>query len=196
MDDRTWNYVVGGVALGVAAFWWRHRNEAGSLVDKLADAVVTLTSTDEQRLAQLEPVTQAQVRRLIDELAARGIQVKVGQTLRDSAQERALIEAGRTAGSLKVSWHQLGRAVDLYPIDPDTGKWDRDGNRVDLFLEMARTAESLGFRQLGFNADDSKRLITNANGDEIWDGGHIEWRAPYGSITEAVAAEGERFGLA
>lgn len=194
--DARWKYVAGGLALGVGAFWWIHRDEAGSLLDKLADAAVVLTSTDEQRLSQLEPVTQEQVRGLIAELANQGIQVKVGQTLRTSAQEKAAIESGHTSANLKVSWHQLGRAVDLYPIDPDTGKWDRDGNRVDLFLSLARTAESLGFRQLGFNADDSKRLLTSANGKKIWDGGHVEWREPYGSIAEAVASEGAAFGLA
>jgi len=192
--ERLWFYVAGGAAVGVAAFWWLHRDEPGALLDKLADAVVTLTSTDEQRLAQLEPVTQEQVRGLIAELANQGIRVKVGQTLRSSAAEKAVIESGHASANLKVSWHQLGRAVDLYPLDAD-GKPDLSGEDLDVVRAIAMTAQSLGFRQLGFNGDGSKRIIQGTNGP-IWDSGHIEWREPYGSIAEAVQAEGERFGLA
>lgn len=191
---RVWPYVAGGLALGVGAFWWLHRDEPGELLDKLADAAVALTTTDEQRLAQLEPVTQAQVRALISELAGQGIGVKVGQTLRSSAQEKALIEAGKTSSSLKVSWHQLGRAVDLYPLDAD-GRPDLSGKNLVAIRAIADTAEGMGFRQLGFNADGTKRIIQSAKGP-IWDSGHIEWRAPYDSIAQAVAAEGEQFGLA
>jgi len=193
--DRLVAYVGGGLVLGAGTFWWLHRDEPGALLDKLADALVTLTSSETQRLEQLEPVTQEQVRGLIAELERQGIGVYVGQTLRSSAQEKALIDAGRTAGSLKISWHQLGRAVDLYPLDA-SGAADRSGTNIEAIRAIATTAEQLGFRQLAFNADGSKRLITNAEGRPIWDSGHIEWRAPYGSIAEAVATEGERFGLA
>jgi hypothetical protein len=128
-------------------------------------------------------------------LAAAGVGVYVGQTLRSSAQEKAAIDSGHTSGSLKVSWHQLGRAVDLYPLD-DAGKPDRTGTNLDAIRAIAMTAEAIGFRQLGFNSDGSKHILHNADGAPIWDSGHVEWREPYATIAEAVAAEGERFGLA
>jgi hypothetical protein len=193
--DRILAYVGGGLALGAGVFWWLHRDEPGALLDKLADAVVTLTSSEADRLEQLEPVTQEQVRGLVAELERQGVGIYIGQTLRSSAQEKALVDAGRTAGSLKISWHQLGRAVDLYPLDAD-GKPDRTGTNLEAIRAIASTAEALGFRQLAFNADGSKHLLTNAEGRKIWDSGHVEWRAPYDSIAAAVSAEGERFGLA
>jgi hypothetical protein len=195
MDGHTWKLVGLGAAAGVGVFWWLHRDEPGALLDKLADAAVQLTSSEEDRLLQLEPATQAQVRALLVELTGQGIGVYVGQTLRTSAQEKAAIDSGHTSGSLTVSWHQLGRAVDLYPLDGD-GKPDRTGANLDAIRAIAMTAEAMGFRQLGFNGDGSRRIIHNAAGAPIWDSGHVEWREPYGSIAEAVAAEGERYGLA
>lgn len=195
MEARIWTYIGGGLAVGVGLFWWLHRDEPGALLDKLADAAVTLTSSEEGRLGQLEAVTQEKVRELIADLNSQGIGVYVGQTLRSSAQEKAAIDSGHTSGSLTVSWHQLGRAVDLYPLDAD-GNPDRTGTNLDAIRAIATTAESVGFRQLAFNSDGSKRILHNADGAPIWDSGHVEWREPYGSIAEAVAAEGERFGLA
>jgi hypothetical protein len=76
------------------------------------------------------------------------------------------------------------------------GVADRDGKDVDKFRRMHQLAAARGWRGIAFNADGSKRLIANSKGKLVWDGGHLEWRAPYGSITEAVAAEGEAYGLA
>jgi len=154
-----------------------------------------LTSSDETRLAQLQPDAEAAFRGLIAQLAADGLSVKVGQTLRTPAQEKAAIDSGHSAVKTH-SWHEIGRAADLYPIDPDTGSADLDGVRLDLFAQMHTTAVGLGFRSIAFNADGSKHLITNSAGKLIWDGGHLEWRAPYGSIAEAVAAEGAAYGIA
>ena len=195
MDARPWKIIGLGAAAGVGVFWWLHRDEPGALLDKLADAAVTLTSTEESRVSQLEPVTQEKVRELLAELAGQGIGVYVGQTLRTSAQEKAAIDSGHTSGTLTVSWHQLGRAVDLYPLDAD-GNPDRTGTNLSAIQAIANTAESMGFRQLAFNSDGTKRILHNAAGAPIWDSGHVEWREPYGTISEAVAAEGERFGLA
>jgi len=194
LSTRQWLILAGGtLAGGLVAFWWLNRDEPGALVDQLGDAVVTLTSSDESRLEELEPMTQDQVRALIANLAGQGIGVHVGQTLRTSAQEKDAIAAGHTSAALVTSWHQLGRAVDLYPLD-DNGKPDLTGSNLDAIRAIASTAEGMGFRQLAFNADGSKRIIQGTKGP-IWDSGHIEWRSPYGSIAEAVAAEGANYGI-
>jgi hypothetical protein len=194
LSTRQW-LILGAAALGggVLAFYWANKDEPGALVDQLGDALVDLTSSEESRLEQLEPVTQEQVRALISTLAGQGIAVHVGQTLRTAAQEKDAQDSGHTSASLVTSWHQIGRAVDLYPLD-DAGKVDYSGTNLDAIRAIADTAESMGFRQLAFNADGSKRIIQGSKGP-IWDSGHIEWRAPYGSIAEAVAAEGANYGI-
>ena len=189
----TW--IVAGMAAGLGAFWLRHRDDPGSLVDQVTDTVVELTTSDETRLSQLEPSTQGQVRLLIQELANQGIAVKVGQTLRTSAQEKDAIDSGHSAVKT-VSWHQLGRAVDLYPIDPDTGAADLNGARDDLFQSMVSVARGLGFRSLAYEDDGVTRHYIQGSKGKIWDGGHLEWRAPYATIAEAVATEGPQYGLA
>lgn len=194
MEKRTIMLAGAGVLAGGIAWWWFGR-DGSDPIDAIGDALVSLTSTDEQRLAKLQPDVEARARELIGQLAAQGLQVKVGQTLRTPAQEKAVIDAGKSAVKTH-SWHELGRAMDLYPIDPDTGSADLDGVRVDLFRQMHETAAALGWRGIAFNSDGSKRLITNSAGKKIWDGGHLEWRAPYGSIAEAVDAEGAAYGIA
>ena len=95
-----------------------------------------------------------------------------------------------------TSPHSLGRAVDLYPIDPATGKWDRNVNRLDLYQAMHAAAKSLGWRGLAFEADGvTKKYLTNSKGKKIWDGGHLEWREPHATIVAAVAAEGAVYGI-
>jgi D-alanyl-D-alanine carboxypeptidase len=197
LSARQW-LILGASVLGggLVAFWIEHQDEPGTLVDKLTDALVELTSSDESRLEQLQPDTQTQVRALIQALANQGIDVHVGSTLRSSAAEKAAIASGHSSASLKVSWHQLGRAVDLYPIDPDTGKPDLNGKRDDLFQAMVATARAMGFRSLAYEDDGVTRHYIQTVDGPTWDGGHLEWRAPYASITEAVAAEGAAYGLA
>jgi hypothetical protein len=104
----------------------------------VVDAFVVLTTTEEYRLSQLEPETQSMVRQLIQELANQGLQVQVGQTLRTTAQEKAAIDAGRSAVKT-ASWHQSGRAVDLYPIDPDSNQPDLSGHRLPLLSGSIRS---------------------------------------------------------
>lgn len=193
MTSETKILIATGAGIGVVA-WWLSR-ERFDPIDELGDVLVQLTTTDESRLSSMQPDAQAAARQLIAALAADGIRVKVGQTFRTPAQEKAVIDAGRSAVKTH-SWHELGRAMDLYPFNPDTGKPDLDGERVDVFARMHQIAGEMGWRGIAFNSDGSKRLITNAKGQKIWDGGHLEWRSPYGSIAEAVAAEGAAFGIA
>lgn len=162
--------------------------------NQIGDWFSTLTTSEETRLSQLEPETQAKVRELLSRLRDRGVIVYVGQTLRTPAQEAANVAAGKTSANLVYSWHELGRAVDLYPTVG--GAPDYDGSNLENFRAMHAEAVAMGFRSLAFNEDGSKHLLVNSKGKKIWDGGHVEWRAPYASIAEAVASEGGRYGIA
>jgi len=167
--------------------------EDGGVLDTIGDAFDMLTSTEEDRLARLEPGTQQMVRQLIAEALAAGIRLHIGQTLRTPAEEKAVIAGGKSAVKTH-SWHELGRAVDLYP--DYAGRPDYDAVDLESYRRFHSIATTLGFRSLAFNDDGTKHLITNAQGKKIWDGGHVEWRSPYGSIAEAVAAEGSAYGIA
>jgi hypothetical protein len=119
--------------------------------------------------------------------------VQVGQTLRTAAQEKTAIDSGHS-GVKTASWHESGRAVDLYPINPDTLAPDYNGVRDDLFLQLQQAAVAMGFVQHAYNDDWSRHYITNNAGKKIWDGGHIEWHGPYASAVDArdayLAAQG------
>lgn len=187
--------LLAGVA--IAALLLKHSEEESDvgLLDYVGDIWVQLTTTEESRIAQLQPDVQAELRLLLSDLFAAGLPVEVGSTLRTSAKEKALIAAGKTSGSLKISWHQLGRAVDLYPLD-ENGTADRNGVHTELFRRMHEIAEARGWHGIAFNADGSKHYLTNSAGKLVWDGGHLQWESPYGSIVEAVQAEGAEYGLA
>ncbi|MBV9837866.1 MAG: hypothetical protein JO156_07095 [Solirubrobacterales bacterium] len=153
------------------------------------------SASEQDRLDALAPDVRAKVDALRQRLSELGIDTHVSQTIRTQTQEQAQIDAGHSSATLKVSWHQSGRAVDLYPIDPDTGKPDMKGARVDLFLRQAREAEALGFRQIAFNPDDSKRYVTGKNGP-IWDAGHLEYHGPYANAQAALADYQSNSGVA
>jgi hypothetical protein len=159
------------------------------LVAAVAPATVGLVGSlaEEARIARLRPEVAALVRQLRDRLAALGIRLFVGSTRRTAAEQASLVAAGKSAAT--TSWHQLGRAADVYPYDPTTGKPDLAGRHVENFRALAREAQALGFRSLGFTDTGAKRYIQTAKGP-IWDAGHIEYRGPYATIAAAAAAEG------
>lgn len=107
-----------------------------------------LTSAEQARLAQLMPEVQGLVLELQRRLAARGIQIFIGSTGRTDAEQSAQVAAGRSATN--QSWHEVGRAVDIYVIDPSTGQPDTKALRADLYGVMGAEAQELGFRWLGF----------------------------------------------
>jgi hypothetical protein len=180
------------VALSASGYWGVTGINPGK---KLVDLGVLLTSAEQTRIGKLEASTAAALTSLISDLEAAGLSVYVGQTLRTKAEEQAAIDSGHSAVTTH-SWHEIGRAVDLYPINPDTGKADLPGARVDLFKQMADAAAGYGFTSLAFNADGSKRILHTSTGKALWDGGHLEFHGDYSSIADAVAAEGANFGIA
>ncbi len=178
-------YAVLGALTALVIGVYLIAQDDGGLADELGDALDMLTSTEAYRLSRLEPQTRAMVQQLIaDSWNEDGIRLTVGQTDRTPAQEKALVAGGKTAASLKVSWHELGRAVDLYPDNRD------DPGSLGAYQTFHARAVAMGFRSIAFNADGSKHLIKNSAGKMIWDGGHIEWREPYDTIAQAVQAEG------
>jgi hypothetical protein len=182
--------VVAAAIVGTVLF----PDTVGFAVNSVVDELVVLTSTEEGRLSQLEPETQAQVRTLLQTLADQGMQVQVGQTLRTQAEEKVAVDTGHSAVKTH-SWHEIGRAVDLYPIDPDTNQPDLNGTRDDLFQTMQQAAVAAGFHQIAYDDNWNRKYLTSASGKKFWDGGHIEWRGPYATIADAVASEGVNYGI-
>lgn len=193
-QDDIYLAIVVGVVIAVIAGVVFFPDALQYGIDSIGDALVEFTTTEETRLSQLEPDTQAQVRALIQTLANQGLHVHVGQTLRTQAAEKQAIATGHSAVKTH-SWHEIGRAVDLYPINPDTGAPDLDGVRDDLFMQMQQVAVQVGFTQLAYHDDWTRRYLVNAQGKKIWDGGHMEWHGPYATIADAVAAEGAQYGI-
>lgn len=187
MNERGW-YIFFGLVSAIVAGLIIWPADTGTMLAEVSDVLYELGTDETERFGQLKPEVQTQLQALIIALRAQGIAVFIGSTLRDSAAQAQAYDAGNSSN--KVSWHQLGRAVDLYPIDPATGSPDRNGRNLDLFRAMHETAAQAGWRGLAFNDDGSKRLITNKYGKKVWDGAHLEWRDPYASLSEAVSAEG------
>lgn len=149
----------------------------------VVSAVRKLGKKEATNLSKLEPGARAALEALRRELAAAGLETFIGSTLRDNAEQAEILERG--SSSTSRSWHLLGRAVDLYPIDPATKEPDLAGRNTELFRKMHEVAKRHGWRGLAFNADGSKRYITTSKG-KVWDGGHLEF--PSG-MTWAEAAD-------
>lgn len=204
-QDRTLLWVLGLTVLSIVIAYWLieggadsvgidDNSDLGYTINSAGDALASLTSSEEGKLEKLEPTTQLLVRQLLDQMAAQGIDVYVGETIRTVAAEKADVAAGKSSKGQVYSWHNIGRAVDLYPINPDTGKADLNGVRNDLFTTMAALATALGFRSLAYNADGSRHYLNTVKGP-VWDGGHIEYHGVYSSLAEAIAAEGPDYGI-
>jgi len=145
-----------------------------------------LQATEAARRDALTPDTRAAWDTLRQLAAERGIELYLGDTIRDDAAQRAAFESGASTISTR-GWHHTGRALDFRVIDPANGQVDRAGKRVDLYREVARLAEGLGFRQIGFNLDGSVRKLKRADGSTFSDLGHLEYRD--GRTLEVALAE-------
>ncbi len=189
MKDLTrndWMLIGIAVVLAVVAATIVFPNSIGYVVDSVIDTFVVLTTSEEHRLSQLEPETQAKARELMGRCHAKGLTLYVGQTLRTSAEEKAAVDSGHS-GVKTNSWHESGRAIDFRVIDPDTLSPDLAGRREDLYLEMQREAVAMGFEQYAFDTTTwEKHYITNASGKKIWDAGHVHWRGGYSSASDAL----------
>lgn len=154
-----------------------------------ATGYVAVTQTATGRELLLEPETRRRYLRLKAALAARGVRLYTGSTRRTLAQQAAILARGASASS--VSWHNTGRAVDAYPIDPATGKPDLAGRNKSLFRALHEEAAKLGFSGYAYRPYPSGpvRLIKTRKG-QIWDGGHIHYPGPYETPLAALQATG------
>lgn len=146
-----------------------------------AGVSIVASTAESKRLALLQPQVAAAVVRLQRSLEESGIKTYVGSTLRTDLEQQSAHDAG--ASATLDSWHEVGRAVDLYVYGPD-GKVDRAGEHINLYRAMHDKAKRFGFRGIAFNADGSPRYINTAKG-KVWDGGHLEYRE---GMTFAAAA--------
>lgn len=147
-------------------------------------AMRKLGESEASRRAKLIEEAREALDELRAELAAEGIETFVGSTLRTATEQAGKVAVGSSTTS--QSWHLLGRAVDLYPIDPDTGQADMNGKLWStLFRRMHELAPRFGWRGLAFNADGSRRYLKRSDGSTFWDGGHLEFP---GGMTWAAAS--------
>jgi len=150
---------------------------------------MNLTPGELARMQRLTAETRERIWRVIDDMAARGFDVYVGQTTRTVEEVAAAVAAGRASVGMKTDWHVLGRAADLRRRKPDGGvNFDQGPDSEPFWRALYETATSHGLRSLAYRADGSKLIIHGAKGP-IWDSGHVEWREPYATLAEAAAAE-------
>lgn len=140
-----------------------------------------------RKLTDLLPHVRAKVETLIRRMAdIHGVRIIVGTTYRSPTDQAAQVVAGRSAASR--SWHQLRRAVDLYVVDPSTGKADVKARCRALYETMGTEAAALGFRWLGF------KVRKTAAGKTFSDPYHVEMRD--GMTYAQASADLKRRGVA
>lgn len=149
-----------------------------------------LTPGELARMQRLIPEARERVWKVIEDMAALGFDVYVGQTSRTLEEVKAAVAAGRASVGMKTDWHVLGRAADLRRRKADGGvNFDQGPASEPFWRALYEAATRHGMRSLAYRADGSKLIIHGAKGD-IWDSGHVEYRAPYATLAEAAAAEG------
>jgi hypothetical protein len=148
-----------------------------------------LTPGELARMQRLIPEARERIWRVIESMAARGFDVYVGQTSRTAEEVAAAAAAGRASVGMKHDWHQINRAADLRRRKPAGGvNFDQGPASEPFWRALYEEATKHELRSLAYRDDGSKLIIHAAHGD-IWDSGHVEWRQPYATLAEAVAAE-------
>lgn len=149
-----------------------------------------MTKPELDRLTLLTPETLWRVERVIQKMKDRGFDIYVGGTRRTKAEELAARASGHSGQNQTSSWHMLGRAADLRLRAAGGGaSFDQSEASEPFWRALYEEATALGLRSLAYRPDGSKFIIQGARGP-LWDSGHVEWRAPFGTLAEAMAAEG------
>ena len=95
------------------------------------------------------PRLQALAAELIRKCADQELQIKIGETLRTTAEQDALYAQGRSKpgkivtnakGSSYSSYHQWGTAFDIYRVDGHGAYYDKDG----FFTKVGKIGVTLG----------------------------------------------------
>lgn len=149
-----------------------------------------MTDVEKFRLSLLTPDTRARCEDVIQRMIKRGFREPyVGQTLRTLAEQKEAVRRGTTNRTQTLSWHLIKRAVDFRDRLPN-GKPDSSTRNEAFFLALWYEATACGLRCLGYERDANgfpvKKYI---NGGKLWDAGHCEYRAPFKTLKDAIAAE-------
>lgn len=144
---------------------------------------MALTDAERSKVALLLPGVQAKYLQYRRHAEAEGIRECVTQTYRTVQQQHKKVAQKRSTNL--IGWHPLRRGIDRFIWDPIAQRWDNEAIKIDLYLKANRIAETHGFRQIGFNDDGTKRILTG----NIWDPFHIEWRHPWDTLVAAIEAE-------
>lgn len=119
-------------------------------------------------------------------MQARGYDPFIGQVLRTPAQQQVAIAGGTTSKHQTLSWHFLGRAIDFRRRLDNGGEDMSTGGPDDFWRALYDEATKIpGMRSLAYHSDGSKLLLNGTT----WDAGHVEYRAPFAELAEAVSAE-------
>jgi hypothetical protein len=129
-------------------------------------------------LGSLTPDTHAWVLKVIDGVAAQGVQLRVRSTLRSCKEQHELFLIGRvpvvnpkiqvTKADGCISWHVLGRAVDFDVMDPSTGKPTKSDAPYEVLGSVAKGlggkwgGDFPGFRDIGHVEYHPGRTIEQA----------------------------------
>jgi len=150
------------------------------------------TAEEEARLRLCHPDAETRFRAIGLAMWRRGLPVFVGETGRSDAEQADAVASGHSSEHQTKSWHTLkppigARACDFRKRLPGDHA-DPTTHDEAFFRALYDEATITGCRSLAFHADGSKFLIHTLHGD-VWDAGHVEYREPYLSLEEAVAAE-------
>ena len=153
--------------LGAVALIYGIGAAATALAIGLKRGVVGLDGPHEdERLKRLQPHIRARVLELQRRLRARGVRTFIGTTRRTTTEQAEALATGRS--TTPRSWHLIGRAVDLYVIDPATGQPDTMAQRLDLYKILWEEAKRLG-------AVVFTKPIRLKSGKKLFDAAHVYW---------------------
>jgi hypothetical protein len=142
----------------------------------LVTALVVGASPSAAHAAQggLSPLLRAKLEELQDRLFSEyGLRLFLGSGRRTQEQQRALVDAGRSAKP--SSLHLRGEAVDVYVVDPETGKPDFSGRRADLYRTLHRVWASLGGYGLAYwPYPEGPPMYIQTSAGRVWDAGHLQ----------------------
>lgn len=149
-----------------------------------------MTDSEKFRLSLLLPSVRARAEGIVQRMVERGFpEPYIGSTLRSMAEQEEAVRRGTTGRKQTLSWHLLKRAVDFrYRLADD--KPDPTTNNENFFLALWEEALAVGCRSLGYVRDTAGHPVKYyINGGRVWDAGHVEYRAPFKSLVDAVAKE-------
>ncbi len=150
---------------------------------------MNITAGELARMQRLIPEARERVWKVIEAMAARGFDVYVGSTARTAEEVAKAAAAGRASVGMRFDWHMLNRAADLRRRKEGGGvNFDQGTASEPFWRALYEEATKVGLRSLAYRPDGSKLIIHAARGP-VWDSGHVEFRAPYATLAEAVAAE-------